>query len=352
MPDINIGRALSGLGAAFKNEVPAFLQQVRQEDLDAERRAEREMFLADRSFDRGIAAEDRGMRLLDRTNRMAAAEAKRLADIDEKRQETLFIDSKIALDALKSGGAGLGAVLQKFTDRRELLPTWGVTNLDLTEDIIRLAASAYENPDDLLNLKNRLEGYVNTGIAYEVLDKPEVNAFNLGEDEIRFENNVPVAYGPKSPVGDEKYTSSQYAAARYADRIYNSNLVINELESDFIDAISGIAGSIPKPNRMKSEDRQLLDNAQLDFVLAVLRDESGAVIGQEEVADAIELYMPKTGDSEAVIDQKRNRRNAVSRNMLREASGAYQPRENVTRLPTDTESDVVVINYDSAGNRR
>jgi len=172
MPDINIGRALSGLGAAFKNEVPAFLQQVRQEDLDAEKRAEREMFLADRSFDRGIAAEDRAMRLSDRDRSMAAAEAKRLADIDEKRQETLFIDSKIALDALKSGGAGLGAVLQKFTDRRELLPTWGVTNLDLTEDIIRLAASAYENPADLLNLKNRLEGYVNTGIAYEVLDKP------------------------------------------------------------------------------------------------------------------------------------------------------------------------------------
>ena len=29
---VDIGRALSGLGAAFKNEMPAFIQQTRQED--------------------------------------------------------------------------------------------------------------------------------------------------------------------------------------------------------------------------------------------------------------------------------------------------------------------------------
>ena len=350
MADINIGRALSGLGAAFKNEMPAFMQQVRQEDLDAEKRAQREMLNADRLFDRGIAAEDRAMRLSDRDRSMAASEATRLAAIDEKRQETLFIDSKIALDALSAGGAGLGAVLQKFTDRREILPTWGVTNFNLTDDVIRLASSAYENPDDLLNLKNKLEGYVNTGIAYEVLDKPVVDSFTLGEDQIRFENNLPVAYGPEKVVPPEKYTSSQYAAARYADRIYNSNLVIDELESNFIDVVSGIAGAIPKANRWKSENRQLIENAELDFVLAVLRDESGAVIGKDEEVAAIKLYMPKTGDSQAVIDQKRNRRNAVSRNMIREASGAYQPRENASRSPAATELDVVV-DYDSEGNR-
>jgi hypothetical protein len=164
MADINIGRALSGLGAAFKNEMPAFMQQVRQEDLDAEKRAEREMFLSDRSFDRGLAAEDRAMRL-------AASEATRLAAIDEKRQETLFIDSKIALDALNAGN--LNQVYEKFTDRLNVLPSMGVTNLKLSQDVQRLAAGAFENPDDLLNLRRRLEGYVNTGIEYQVLDRPE-----------------------------------------------------------------------------------------------------------------------------------------------------------------------------------
>jgi hypothetical protein len=48
MADVDIGRALSGLGAAFKNEMPAFIQQTRQEDFDAQRLADREMALAER----------------------------------------------------------------------------------------------------------------------------------------------------------------------------------------------------------------------------------------------------------------------------------------------------------------
>ena len=32
MAEVDIGRALAGLGAAFKNEMPAFIQQTRQED--------------------------------------------------------------------------------------------------------------------------------------------------------------------------------------------------------------------------------------------------------------------------------------------------------------------------------
>ena len=48
MADINIGRALSGLGAAFKNEMPAFMQQVRQEDALALQQEDREMALTER----------------------------------------------------------------------------------------------------------------------------------------------------------------------------------------------------------------------------------------------------------------------------------------------------------------
>ena len=212
MADINIGRALSGLGAAFKNEMPAFMQQVRREDLDAEKRAEREMFLADRSFDRGIAAEDRAMRLSDRDRSMAASEATRLATIDEKRQKTLFIDSKIALDALNAGN--LNEVYEKFTDRLNVLPSMGVTNLKLSQDVQRLAASAFENPDDLLNLRNRLEGYVNTGIAYEVLDKPVVDSFTLGKDQERYKDNELIARGPESiaPVSQREREISALSA--------------------------------------------------------------------------------------------------------------------------------------------
>jgi hypothetical protein len=235
MADINIGRALSGLGAAFKNEMPAFIQQVRQEDLDAERRAQREMLNADRLFDRGIAAEDRAMRLSDRDRSMAASEASRLAAIDEKRQETLFIDSKIALDALNAGGAGLGAVLQKFTDRREVLPSMGVTNFNLTDDVIRLASSAFENPDDLLNLKNKLEGYVNTGIAYEVLDKPERTKYEFQGG--RWVNPYDSTLLTASPVPDKTTQRQREISALSAQLKDNGTPDFKNVATNIVDGL-------------------------------------------------------------------------------------------------------------------
>ena len=236
MADINIGRALSGLGAAFKNEMPAFMQQVRQEDLDAEKRAEREMFLSDRSFDRGLAAEDRAMRL-------AASEATRLAAIDEKRQETLFIDSKIALDALNAGN--LNQVYEKFTDRLNVLPSMGVTNLKLSQDVQRLAAGAFENPDDLLNLRRRLEGYVNTGIEYQVLDRPErAKPISVGAGGALFdpETNVRVFSNPAIDKTIEKEVLS-LEEEMYRDGIRGQMSRIRS-DLDFSESIIGTANEV------------------------------------------------------------------------------------------------------------
>ena len=321
MAEVNIGRALSGLGAAFKNEMPAFIQQVRQEDLDAEKRAQREMFNADRLFERGIAAEDRAMRLADREKSIASSDAARLAAIDEKRQKTLFIDSKIALDALESGGAGLGAVLEKFLDRRGVLPGMGVTNFDLTDEIINLSSKAFESPDDLLNLKRRLEGYVNTGIAYEVLDKPEVNAFNLGKDEIRFENNIPVAYGPESVPKPDTFTQSEWSAAQFGSRTKISGDIIESLGPNFTGTMSRGVGIVP--TGLRSDERQSFDQATRNFINATLRRESGAAIAPSEFESANLQYIPQVGDTEAQLLQKTQNRQTISAALRLEAGQAY-----------------------------
>jgi hypothetical protein len=67
----------------------------------------------------------------------------------------------------------------------------GVTNLKLSQDVQRLAAGAFENPDDLLNLRRRLEGYVNTGIEYKVLDRPErAKPISVGAGGALFDPNT------------------------------------------------------------------------------------------------------------------------------------------------------------------
>jgi hypothetical protein len=72
-----------------------------------------------------------------------------------------------------------------------------------------------------------------------------------------------------------------------------------------------IAGRVA--NMMSGSQEQKLAQAQRDFVNAVLRLESGAVIGQDEFENATQQYFPQPGDSKEVIAQKaQNRERAIS----------------------------------------
>lgn len=75
--------------------------------------------------------------------------------------------------------------------------------------------------------------------------------------------------------------------------------------------VGGVAGAAVNKFAMSDND-QKAEQAQRDFVNAVLRQESGAAIGKDEFDNARRQYFPQPGDSKAVIDQKaRNRQLAV-----------------------------------------
>lgn len=57
-----------------------------------------------------------------------------------------------------------------------------------------------------------------------------------------------------------------------------------------------------------SEQQQQVEQARRDFVNAVLRQESGAAIGQTEFENAAKQYFPQPGDTANVIAQKRRNR--------------------------------------------
>ena len=64
---------------------------------------------------------------------------------------------------------------------------------------------------------------------------------------------------------------------------------------------------VPEGYALSAPSQQVLQ-AQRDWVRAKLRLESGAVIGDEEMAEEIRTYFPQPGESEAVIAQKRQSR--------------------------------------------
>jgi len=118
-------------------------------------------------------------------------------------------------------------------------------------------------------------------------------------------------------------TQAQYTVANYASRLDQSTKIIDELENQFIGAASYIGEKLP--NIMKSSDRQRFEQAQRNFINAVLRRESGAVISPEEFANARQQYFSQPGDSAEVLETKKANRDLVKRNFINEAGPAYNP---------------------------
>jgi hypothetical protein len=95
----------------------------------------------------------------------------------------------------------------------------------------------------------------------------------------------------------------------------SSQTSLNDLESQGTDLGAALLNKDPTglANYAQSPEYQLYDQAKRDFVNALLRRESGAVIAPSEFANAEAQYFPRPGDSPEVIAQKRkNRDNAIA----------------------------------------
>lgn len=64
-------------------------------------------------------------------------------------------------------------------------------------------------------------------------------------------------------------------------------------------------------NRFASGEQQQIEQAQRDFVNAVLRQESGAAISPSEFTNAQKQYFPQPNDTPEVVEQKRRNREAA-----------------------------------------
>lgn len=120
--------------------------------------------------------------------------------------------------------------------------------------------------------------------------------------------------GVKKPVAaDKPMTEFQGKAALYGTRSAQSDKVLRALE-DKISTTGLVAGQSTGVigTALMSADQQRVDQAQRDFVNAVLRQESGAVISPAEFENAKKQYFPQPGNDARTISQKRaNRQMAI-----------------------------------------
>jgi hypothetical protein len=89
-----------------------------------------------------------------------------------------------------------------------------------------------------------------------------------------------------------------------------------------------------------SSQQQQVNQAKENFITAVLRQESGATIRDDEFAREDKKYFPQLNDSEAVLQQKTNARNLAIKAMIAQAGGGaknideYKPSVSTGNAPT------------------
>lgn len=108
-------------------------------------------------------------------------------------------------------------------------------------------------------------------------------------------------------------------------RTLDANETLNQLEQQGLDFLQQNAEAVPLGlgNYVRTPEFQKFDQARRDFVNAILRRESGAVISPEEFDNANKQYFPQPGDSPEVIAQKRrNRQNAIEGLRIGSGEGA------------------------------
>jgi hypothetical protein len=101
----------------------------------------------------------------------------------------------------------------------------------------------------------------------------------------------------------------------------SSNDVLTKYGAQFAAPSSRFSGLAL--NEWKSDDRQMFDQAERNFINATLRRESGAVISNEEFDNARQQYIPLPGDGTAVLEAKRLNREQILTGLRLEGGAAY-----------------------------
>ena len=148
---------------------------------------------------------------------------------------------------------------------------------------------------------------------------------------------------------EKPMTEGQAKANLFGTRMQEADKILTDMTGQYSPAmlnaksaaeglplIGGLAGMAA--NMASSEQLQMADQAQRDFINAVLRRESGAVINDGEFANAKKQYFPQPGDGPDVIRQKAANRRRATELMLAEVpnqhrAGQAKPAAGVSAAP-------------------
>lgn len=144
----------------------------------------------------------------------------------------------------------------------------------------------------------------------KVLEARHQNALSQGDRDSanKLANDMAVLReNNKAPKSSKPPTESQATFQLYGTRMEKASKILDDLSS-----FDPKEGASMLPNRLKSPTRQNIEQAERDFLNAVLRKESGATITDVEFENGRRQYFRQPGDSAATITQKKANRDLVT----------------------------------------
>jgi hypothetical protein len=253
---------------------------------------------------------------------MAQDHLKQLVDIKTEEVQNTFqykmnYYNAVKEVATKKQAAQIDALEKKATQENALQ----TNNLDYAQT---LATSAFNNGQaqigaSLMKLMSNPASptFMNDVARYagQIIDPNVALDTQLKQAQISSANraNQPSVAGTTgaTTLTGKPQTQAQVIAAGYAQRASEADTIISGFGDKFTGLQSYVGQSLP--NFLKSSERQQYEQAKRNFVNAVLRPESGAVISEQEFKNADKQYFPQPGDGQAVIAQKAtNRQTKIS----------------------------------------
>jgi len=193
------------------------------------------------------------------------------------------------------------------------------------------AVGVIDDPEiqSLVTLVQRGQLDVNQALSRVTKNKQDILKFALSQSSI-------------PPGQEDEPSSSQFAVAGFAQRMVQANDIINNLEPSITQLPSlEFLKQKTLPSLFKSDEIRQIEQAQRNFVNAILREESGAAIGEDEFTSAELQYFAQPGDDAGTLAQKRVNRDLVIQNFINEAGNAF------IQSPKLVAPDGSVFQYDS-----
>lgn len=125
--------------------------------------------------------------------------------------------------------------------------------------------------------------------------------------------------------GTKPMGKADFVSAGFANRGKESSSILSDVEENNTGVVRGLFSGFQgnAGNRLKTTERQQYEQAQRNFLTAVLRKESGASISPDEQANGNMQYFAQPGDdNETILQKQRNRIDSLN-SLIGSAGQAY-----------------------------